>query len=216
MLIFKRYILILLISLFSLPSFARDRKEEHPFELHRHEFAVSGAVFPGRYAFGYDSGFEPRVFSYPYYSSVLAQYQDASTYNKEKVTDTWTVSYTYNFSRIFALTAGLSYEGGWNEYYSREDDSRLSVFECHYFTPMLTARFSWFNRNLVRLYSSVGAGMAFSRTCSRNTGEYESDTHFSLQVTPVGISVGRRFFGFFELGAGTIYLGGCFGLGYRF
>ena len=42
------------------------------------------------------------------------------------------------------------------------------------------------------------------------------ETYLSLQVTPVGISVGKKLFGFFELGVGTIYVGGCFGLGYRF
>ena len=86
--------------------------------------------------------------------------------------------------------------------------------ECHYLTPMLTARFSWLNRKLVRLYSSVGAGLAVS-LMDVSYREYP-ETYLSLQVTPVGISVGKKLFGFFELGVGTIYVGGCFGLGYRF
>ena len=148
-------------------------------------------------------------------------YDNAATYNKERSTNTWTFSYTYNFTRIFALQASLSYEGGWDEYYSRADDSLVGMTECHYLTPMLTARFSWLNRNLVRIYSSVGAGIAVSLTDEYYTVSDDGvsthpETYISLQVTPVGISVGRKLFGFFELGVGTIYVGGCFGIGYRF
>ena len=206
----------------SFPAFSREKKEWPPYDLKRHEFALSGAVYPGRYAFGYDFDFIVRKYdSYPYYYSISGLYDDAMTYNKERVTNTWGLSYTYNFTRIFALSASISYEGGWNEYYSRADNSKISVTECHYITPMVTARFSWLNRNLVRMYSSVGAGMAFSMTdvhySNTDSGWKESpEAYLSLQVTPVGISVGRDLFGFFEVGVGTIYVGGCFGIGYRF
>lgn len=213
----RRIVLILFVFLFSVPSFAKDREERPPYDLKRHEFAVSGAVYPGRYAFGYDFDFIPGKMYSHYYSSVAARYRDAETYNKERVTNTWTLSYTYNFTRVFSLAASVSYEGAWNEYYSRKDDSKVSMAECHYLTPMLTARFSWLNRKLVRLYSSVGTGLAVSLTDVRYRGGLEyPETYFSLQVTPVGISVGKKLFGFFELGVGTIYVGGCFGLGYRF
>ena len=63
--------------------------------------------------------------------------------------------------------------------------------------------------------------MAFSMTdvhyYNTDSGWKESpEAYLSLQVTPVGISVGRDLFGFFEVGVGTIYVGGCFGIGYRF
>lgn len=209
-----KFISILLVFLFFVPAFSREKKELPPYDLKRHEFALSGAVYPGRYAFGYDFDFIPGKMYSQYYSSVAAQYRDAETYNKERVTNSWTLSYTYNFTRVFSLAASVSYEGAWNEYYSRKDDAKVSVTECHYLTPMLTARFSWLNRKLVRLYSSVGAGLAVS-LMDVSYREYP-ETYLSLQVTPVGISVGKKLFGFFELGVGTIYVGGCFGLGYRF
>ena len=191
-----RCVLIILSLLLSFPA-AWGRKNSPPYNVRKHEVAFSGAIYPGRYAFGYDFSLFGRDRSgYPY--SLSGIYHDAVTYNKERVTDTWSLSYTYNFTEIFALSASLSYEGGWNEYYSRADDSRISVFGCHYLTPMVTARFSWLNRGLVRMY------------------DRSPDASVSLQLTPVGISVGRSLFGFFELGVGTIYVGGCFGIGYRF
>ena len=216
----NRFVVIILSLLLSFPLSAGVKRDRPPFDLRKHEFALSGAVFPGRYAFGYD--FDSDAAGHDAgYGSVAGLYDDARTYNKERVTNTWGLSYTYNFTRIFALSASISYEGGWNEYYSRADNSKISVTECHYITPMVTARFSWLNRNLVRMYSSVGAGMAFSMTdvhyYNTDSGWKESpEAYLSLQVTPVGISVGRDLFGFFEVGVGTIYVGGCFGIGYRF
>ena len=217
----NKLIAAILVSLLSFPSFSKGKEDWQPYDLKKHEFALSGAVFPGRYAFGYDFDFIPRLYSPTYYPSVSGLYDNAATYNKERSTNTWTFSYTYNFTRIFSLQASLSYEGGWDEYYSRADDSLVGMTECHYLTPMLTARFSWLNRNLVRIYSSVGAGIAVSLTDEYYTVSDDGvsthpETYISLQVTPVGISVGRKLFGFFELGVGTIYVGGCFGIGYRF
>ena len=217
--IMYRCVLIILSLLLSFPA-AWGRKNSPPYNVRKHEVAFSGAIYPGRYAFGYDFSLFGRDRSgYPY--SLSGIYHDAVTYNKERVTDTWSLSYTYNFTEIFALSASLSYEGGWNEYYSRADDSRISVFGCHYLTPMVTARFSWLNRGLVRMYSSAGAGVAVSfadmhNTVSGSRRDRSPDASVSLQLTPVGISVGRSLFGFFELGVGTIYVGGCFGIGYRF
>ena len=201
----NKLIAAILVLLLSFPAFSKGREEWQPYDLKKH----------------YDFDFIPRLYSPTYYASVSGLYDDAATYNKERSTNTWTFSYTYNFTRIFALQASLSYEGGWDEYYSRADDSLVGMTECHYLTPMLTARFSWLNRNLVRIYSSVGAGIAVSLTDEYYTVSDDGvsthpETYISLQVTPVGISVGRKLFGFFELGVGTIYVGGCFGIGYRF
>ena len=216
----NRFVVIILSLLLSFPLSAGVKRERPPFDLRKHEFALSGAVFPGRYAFGYDFDSEAAGHDAGY-GSVAGLYDDARTYNKERVTDSWVLSYTYNFTDAFSLSAGLGYEGGWSEYYSRADDSKIRVAECHYITPMVTARFSWLNRNLVRMYSSAGAGVSVAFAKAYNvadgTGNAKSpQAHLSLQLTPVGISVGRDLFGFFEIGVGTVYVGGCLGIGYRF
>ena len=64
----SRFLSIILLLMLSLPAFSREKKEWPPYDLKRHEFALSGAVYPGRYAFGYDFDFIVRKYdSYPYY-----------------------------------------------------------------------------------------------------------------------------------------------------
>lgn len=218
----KKYILFVIALLVSAAASGRDAvRARSIYVLDRHEFALSGAFYPGRYAFGYDFDFMPMKYSLAEPVNISNVYLSASTYNKEKVTNSWTFSYTYNFSRIFALQAGVTYEGGWDECYRVEDDVLVSSISSQFLSPMLTARFSWLNRKYVRMYSSVGAGMAVSLSnthyvTSDNVVHERPDAYLSLQLTPVGISVGKQLFGFVEVGAGTIYLGGCFGIGYRF
>ncbi|MCM1178014.1 MAG: outer membrane beta-barrel protein [Bacteroidales bacterium] len=218
----KRYILFVLVLLTALPSIGREMRRTRPeYQLKRHEFALGGAFYPGRYAFGYDFDFIPMRFTYLTPSGISDIYKNSTTYNKERVTNSWTASYTYNFTRLFALQIGLSYEGGWNECYQVKDDTMISSISSQYLTPMLTGRFTWLNRKYVRMYSSIGVGMAVSLSSTHyvtddNTVHERPDTYISMQVTPVGISVGKKLFGFVEAGVGTIYFGGCFGIGYRF
>jgi len=217
----RRYLIVAFILAFAYTAAGRDVSRRADFHLKRHEFSLGGAFYPGRYAFGYDFDFIPRKYSYVSPTSISDIYLDGSTYNKEKVTNSWTISYTYNFSRLFALQAGVSYEGGWSECYRKSEDVMVSSISSQYLTPMLTARFSWLNRRFVRMYSSFGAGIAVSLSDTHFTTSddktYErQNTYMSLQLAPVGISVGGSFFGFIEVGIGTVYVGGCFGLGYRF
>ncbi len=218
----KKYILFVFALWISVAaSGVETRRTRSTYELNRHEFALSGAFYPGRYAFGYDFDFIPRTYQHCGSINVSDIYLSASTYAKEKVTNSWTFSYSYNFSRIFALQAGVTYEGGWSECYRAEDDLLVSSISSQFLTPMLTARFSWLNRKYVRMYSSIGAGMSVSLSSTHyvtddNAVHERPDTYLSLQVTPVGISVGKQLYGFVEVGVGTIYLGGCFGIGYRF
>lgn len=218
----KKYILYAVLLFCLVPVYGREGKIREPFVLRKHEFALSGAIYPGRYAFGYDFDFlQQSTYSYSEPSSISSIYRNAETYNKERISNSWAFSYTYNFTRVFALQAAMAYEGGWSETYLREDDTMISSISSQYLTPMLTARFSWMNRKYVRMYSSVGAGLSISLSKTHfviddDTVRQRPDSYLSLQVTPVGISVGGKLFGFVEVGIGTIYVGGCFGIGYRF
>lgn len=199
---------------------AKDREPAgNPFVLNRHEFALSGAFFPGRYAFGYDFNFIP-MYADGHYEGLSSIYADAAVYSEERVTNSWTAAYTFNITKIFALSASLTYEGGWSDKYRREDNVHVARLSSHYLTPMLTARFSWLNRRIVRLYSSFGMGVAVNLTdtemISADRSWTRPRTYVSVQAAPVGISVGGKLFGFAEVGIGTIYMGGCMGLGYRF
>lgn len=82
-----------------------------------------------------------------------------------------------------------------------------------------TVRFTYLNRPIVRLYSSIGVGVGFCRERTRNVDghiEANRNEHFCpAEVTILGVSVGRRLFGFAELSTGS--MGVCSaGIGYKF
>lgn len=90
---------------------------------------------------------------------------------------------------------------------------RVYTYMSHNISAMPVVRFAWLRRGIVQLYSGVGLGIALSNTES----VYANVTSFDVayDVTFVGISVGRNFFGYFDLGAGSRGVVS-FGVGYRF
>lgn len=68
---------------------------------------------------------------------------------------------------------------------------------------MPSVRFTYLNRPWVRLFSSVDVGVGFflSSTGGRN-GESGNKALFAFNITPIGVSVGKKFYGLFELNAG--------------
>ena len=75
---------------------------------------------------------------------------------------------------------------------------------------MPSVRFTYLNRPWVRLYSGVdlGCGFFFTSTTSSSKAESEaSDSKennvlFAFNVTPIGVNVGKKFFGMAELNFG--------------
>lgn len=86
-------------------------------------------------------------------------------------------------------------------------------------------RFTFLNREYVRLYANIGIGMGkyfgfkeLQYSYSSSYGRKYVDNSFKLeaQVVPLGIEFGRRLFGFCEFGVGTMYMGATAGIGYKF
>lgn len=77
---------------------------------------------------------------------------------------------------------------------------------------MPQVRFNWLSRKYCRLYSSIGMGLFIDASDRREDVGFSG----SFQMTPFGISFGHRFFGFAELGGGTLYSGVRAGIGYNF
>lgn len=235
-LIMRKLITVILLAVFlgcESGICARDRHtgtESGP-EMRRFEIAVSGAGYPGFCAFGYDFNYQhfgsrPGVLN----SGIESIYKSQSIYTKERSSGTWGVSFTYNFTKILALEAGVSYERGWRNTFRKPDPvglkdpgtAGLLMSESqNYISPAAMLRVSWLNRRIVRMYSSFGAGMAF---CVRKDGDVETPGIYvrSLELHPVfqlnlaGISVGKDFYGLAELGFGNLFVGLRLGAGYRF
>ena len=69
---------------------------------------------------------------------------------------------------------------------------------------------TWYNSEKFRVYSDIGYGNAAGMV----TGDGMPAMGF--QFTPVGLSFGRKFFGFTEIGAGWMYFPVRLGVGWRF
>lgn len=121
------------------------------------------------------------------------------------------ISADFNFvlKRWFTMSVGLFCNGIWGNMIDGATgvsyrDSGLTV------TLMPQARFTYFTRKYVKLYSAVGLGIGYGQF------REESKIFASLHTVPFGVMAGGRVFGFAELHLGTLSIGGGIGLGVRF
>lgn len=127
-------------------------------------------------------------------------------YGDEHYTPSVTVTYHYNSKKTFSFATTLSYCGSYSYVYTGINSSRDHLDTSTYLTILESVRLHYLNKEAVRLYSATGVGITL------NKGEVLP----SLQVTVLGVSFGKRIFGFAEYGLGMGYdlLHG--GIGYRF
>ena len=84
--------------------------------------------------------------------------------------------------------------------------NKVGETSISYVTVMPAVKFNWLRKEYWGMYSKVGAGMTFEKKTEKEieTGETKSktDTFFNMQVTALGVEVGKQFCGFAELGFG--------------
>lgn len=116
------------------------------------------------------------------------------------------VSYNHYHKKWFSFNTRISYVGQYQYIYSGAD-SHLDHLEVYPgLNLMEMARFTFLNKEKVRLYSAAGLGLTAFRGVLIP----------AIQFTFFGVSFGKKVFGFVETGGGTEYLGVHGGLGYRF
>ena len=131
-----------------------------------------------------------------------------------------TVWLTHNFDYGFWINEWLSIGGtltwtsGRRHMYSHYTHKRLDVDRVDYIKIMPTLRFAWIRRGIVQVYSSVslGAGVEIR---DNYIGENIYEAVCAFDFKPLGLSVGRKLFGFIEAGYGTRGIINA-GFGYRF
>ena len=103
---------------------------------------------------------------------------------------------------------------GHRSMYRYTNHTKIDTDRVDYIGFMPTVRFAWVRRGIVQVYSSVslGAGLEI-RDNIYDKNIYEAFCAFDIK--PLGLSVGRRFFGFIEAGYGTRGIINA-GFGYRF
>lgn len=117
-----------------------------------------------------------------------------------------TISYNHFYNKWFSINIRGSLSGYYYYVYpdNKPNTSRFEGDPCVSVIGM--AQFTFLNRDAVRLYSSIGLGVCAWGGVLLPTA----------QTTAFGVSFGKRFFGFLEIGSGSEYLGCYGGIGYRF
>ena len=142
------------------------------------------------------SWFEPL----PYYSDYIA-------------TCPISVGYMFRLRKFLWLGGSVSYMGIFSKAYDARDNSFLYNHRETQIAFLPAVRFSYLNKKYVTLYSGVSTG--FLLNFERENGCTDVYFHPTFQLTAFGVSVGRKFFGFTELGLGYKgFIQG--GIGYRF
>ena len=110
----------------------------------------------------------------------------------------------WTFSLAFAAN------GIWKDCYDPMTEAKLGRISGFSATIMPQWRFYWKSNDIVKLYSSVGIGLSIG------SFEDNSQSYGSFQLGLLGFQIGRKLFVYGEAGCGYLYMGGKFGVGYRF
>lgn len=196
---------VFMIMLF-VPSglYGRDKEDQATIPF-RYEVRAGWGGFPLWDAFVFNDASDPAFSSLTTLSSLYADY-NGDVY----MTGTISTEFVFHFKKWFSLALGMGYNGIFSTTYSSDTGARTGM-DCGAVVSFLPqVRFSYLNRDYVRLYSSIGAGMSLGAFAG------SAACMLSFQMVPIGVTVGKKVFGFFETGIGTQYVGCMAGIGFRF
>ena len=116
-----------------------------------------------------------------------------------------------NLGRVFNLSTIFGLTPMWAKAYNGQTGIGTGNEFGVAFTLVPQLKLMYCNSPTVRVYSSGGIGVGFY------PGFREADSVMpELEIVPLGIEIGRRWYGFGEIGIGTLFMGGQVGVGYRF
>ena len=201
----KKLLVIVLALVTVLPAVARERKyADIPF---RHEVRLGWGGYPNTSILPYNCcccDAEP----YYHHKSFADLYKGYS--GSVYMTGAIAAEYTYHFKKWCSFGGVFSYNGIFADNYDRLSSEKLGRDHGVSMALLPYVRFNYLSKPYVKLYSSVGLGVGYSAF----RGERELLPAF--QTSFFGVSFGREFFGYCELGIGYLYKGCMVGIGYRF
>lgn len=128
--------------------------------------------------------------------------------------------YGYNINNWFNIGCGVYYNYERNPMRYIETKQFAWDEKENVVSFMLNTKFYWLNRGIVRMYSGVSVGFGLVNTnmesiLERNNAEMETAVMPAFDLRLIGLTVGKKLYGRFELGAlcsGVVTAG----IGYRF
>lgn len=196
----KRTVFILAL-LMLLPTFMSAQQKEEPLYRHEWRFGLFGlpaidALIHGRF---HDHE--------PYDVDIDHAYESYG--GPRRMLGLLSAEYSINRSKRFTFAVGGYVNYIWNrvnDYAGRRTGTEIGL-SLH---VIPTARYKYVSKPAFSAYGSIGLGAMVG--CE--DGEFFALPTF--QIIPIGITFGRKVYGFAEYGAGFTYLGGSVGIGYRF
>lgn len=213
----KRFLLTAIAVLFAVLASAQNWRAERNKEFmenfpYEYEVRLGWSGYPILEAYNFPNG-HALFGHYDYYPMINGESLDQlyGTYQgAEYMTGLISGEFSIHFKRWFTLAIEAGFNGMWGHVYERLDGSHARRTNGISLTVIPHARFYWANRKKVRFYSDIGLGVGL--------GQYDKYFEFypAFQFSPLGFTAGRKIFFFGEVSLGTAYMGGKFGLGYRF
>lgn len=201
------YILAVLLMFVGGTAFAKeasgDKDSGYKYEI---RVGYSGISIPELIISGRSHGHDPL----PYINTLHGVYTNVN-YDDIYTAGTISAEIDFRIKKWFSISVGAYV----NTLFSARKDGytgkTVSIgHEGSLFTLLPMARFTYLNKEYVRLYSAVGLGVTL---VSLNTEILGFPT---VQATPIGVAAGKRVFGFAELNLGVTSLGGRIGVGFKF
>ena len=124
----------------------------------------------------------------------------------------WTISLMTSFNHVAGASSVQAYQSG-DGY---DVTFRTASVNGYNIAIIPRWRYDYIIKPGFRMYSSFGMG--FGLYVNYHTGEdsYYEPVQGEIQLVPLGITFGRKWFGLVETGFGSQYVGGRIGFGYRF
>lgn len=125
--------------------------------------------------------------------------------------------YIHQKNRWFGIGATVAYFSYFNNYFDIDTNIKIGRNIASHFSIYPTMRFSWINNPSFSLYSSIGLGARLVHESDKLNGENTNTYRGSIsgQSTVIGMSFGKKIYGFTDISTvGTL---GIFtvGVGYR-
>lgn len=175
--------------------------------LHRHDLRVGLGATGLSQLFYLDTTFDANFPSdNETMSDILAHYR--FNYGELRLTPVISLEYSYAVNNWFAIGVKGSYVSMYRTRTHAHTGERHGRVAISALNAMVNARFQWLNRDIVKMYSSLGLGAMTAFGLAQ-------ETFFFYDATWVGLSVGEKVYGYFEFGGGASGVARA-GLGVRF
>lgn len=107
------------------------------------------------------------------------------------------LSYSKQVKPWLGVGAKATFAATWQKEYDTYTNAPLYNYDTYNIAALLDFRFSWLRREKVEMYSSIGIGLMAH--IERANGGLTPMADVAL----IGLKIGKRFYGFVEVGAGV-------------